>query len=142
MHQIDPGARAFDSVNRAASSCPDLYFYLFPVDLATYYYKVISQLLAIYCFAYVYCPKYRAMYKNRAILCRNRAIWALNRAFLADPGKKLPRASATPPSAVSVYNSYPILEKLTCKPRPQISFCHYYFYSARIFGGIAVNIRS
>ena len=51
MHQIDPGARAFDSVNRAASSCPDLYFYLFPVDLATYYYKVIIEQRLQACFA-------------------------------------------------------------------------------------------
>jgi len=51
MHQRDPCARAFDSVIMHPGLLQLLQFYLFPVDLATYYYKVIRQLLAIYCFA-------------------------------------------------------------------------------------------
>jgi len=51
MHQIDPSSRAFDSVIMHPGSCPDLYFYLFPVDLGPYYYKVIIEQRLQACFA-------------------------------------------------------------------------------------------
>ena len=51
MHQLDPCARAFESVIMHPGSCPDLHFCLFPADLGPYYYKVISQQRLNYCFA-------------------------------------------------------------------------------------------
>jgi len=51
MHQLATSSRCFKSVNRAPGSCPDLYFYLFPVDLGPYYYKVIIEQRLQACFA-------------------------------------------------------------------------------------------
>jgi len=50
MHQLATRARAFDSVIMHPGSSPDPYFYLFPVDLATYYYKVIIEQRLQACF--------------------------------------------------------------------------------------------